>query len=108
MRAAPARARLMTLLPGGLLRVPAPGHPDAVEGMLLIPLLIGRLKDPTTGAMRTYREADALATAIGITEETPDAQIEAALEAYGQALVAAAPSPAERLRGALLPSAVAA
>jgi hypothetical protein len=108
MRAAPARARLIALLPGGLLRVPAPGHPDAVDGMLLIPLLIGRLKDPVTGAMRTYREADALATAIGITEETDDMQILAALEAYGRALVAAAPSPAERLRGTLLSPAVAA
>lgn len=108
MRAAPARARLIALLPGGLLRVPAPGHPDAVDGMLLIPLLIGRLKDPVTGAMRTYREADALATAIGVTEETDDMQILAALEAYGRALVVAAPSPAERLRGALLVPAVAA
>lgn len=108
MRAAPARARLLALLPGGLLRVPAPGHPDAVDGMLLIPLLIGRLKDPVTGTMRTYREADALATAIGITEETDDTQILAALDAYAQRLIAVAPSPAERLRGTLLLPAVAA
>jgi hypothetical protein len=97
--ATPARAHILAHCPGGILRTPAPGHPSAIDGELWIPILVGRLKDPERGTVRTYREADLLAEAIAAEMSDP-LVLRAALAGYAAHLVATAPTPAQRLRGA--------